>query len=179
MKPSGNTESKIPLIWLILLDLVIKNAERNERFCAVVLHKFSQILLEISEERAASRWGKGLLSAIGLVKQDDISIQFKFLCRALAGYILAQLPEPKGECRTIRKSANAPCKVGQPGGNTECVKVLMGLDFGHSQGKIKECAEAALKQIQDPNNSLHSIKRFLMLFVVQFYTKPFIKNMEC
>nr|CAH7757239.1 unnamed protein product [Callosobruchus chinensis] len=178
IKPSGTTESKIPLIWLILLDLVIKNAERNERFCAVVLHKFSQILLEISEERAASRWGKGLLSAIGLAKQDDISIQFKFLCRALAGYILAQLPEPKGECRTIRKSANDPCKVGQPGGNTECVKVLMGLDFGHSQGKIKECAEAALKQIQDPNNSLHSIRRFLMLFVVQFYTKPFIKDME-
>ncbi|CAH1956914.1 unnamed protein product [Acanthoscelides obtectus] len=177
MKPSGTTESKIPLIWLNLLDLIIKHVDKNEIFCAVVLHKFSQILLEIAEERATSRWGRGLLSAIGLSKQDDTSIDFKFLCKALAGYILAQLPEPKGESRTIRKSANAPCKVGQPGGNTECVKILMGLDFGHSQGKIKECAEAALRQIQDPNNSLHSAKRFIKLFVVQFYTRPYIIDM--
>lgn len=44
---------------------------------------------------------------------------------------------------------NAPAKVGQPGGNTECIKVLMTLDFGQSQGKVKECAELALKQVSE------------------------------
>lgn len=54
----------------------------------------------------------------------------------------------KGEAQVIRKIANAPAKVGQPGGNVECVKVLLTLDFGQSQGKIKDCAELALKQVK-------------------------------
>lgn len=65
----------------------------------------------------------------------------------ILGYLLAQLPEMKGEPQVVRKVANAPAKVGQPGGNTECVKVLLTLDFGQSQGKIKECAELALRQV--------------------------------
>lgn len=64
-----------------------------------------------------------------------------------SGYVLAQLPEMKGQNQVIRRFANAPAKVGQPGGNTECVKVLLTLDFGQSQGKVKECAELALKQV--------------------------------
>ena len=73
--------------------------------------------------------------------------RFKFLCRALAGYVLTQLPEMKGSQQVVRKTANAPSIVGQPGGNTECPKVLLKLDFGHTQGKIKQCAELALKEV--------------------------------
>lgn len=73
--------------------------------------------------------------------------RFKFLCKALAGYVLAQLPEMKGNAQTIRKSANAACTVGQPGGNTEAPKILLKLDMGYTQGKIKECAEVALKEV--------------------------------
>lgn len=73
---------------------------------------------------------------------------FKFLCRAFAGYVLAQLPEMKGNPQIVRHQANAPCTVGQPGGNTECAKVLLKLDFGQSQGQIKDCAELALKQVK-------------------------------
>lgn len=61
--------------------------------------------------------------------------------------MLAQLPEIKGVYQVIRRVANAPAKVGQPGGNTDCVKILLTLDFGQSQGKVKECAELALKQV--------------------------------
>lgn len=74
-------------------------------------------------------------------------ISFRFLCRALSGYVLAQLPDMKGEVQVVRHTAGAPAIVGQPGGNTECVKVLLGLDMGQSQGKIKSCAELALKQV--------------------------------
>lgn len=74
-------------------------------------------------------------------------VSFRFLCRALSGYILAQLPDMKGEVQVVRQTAGAPAIVGQPGGNTECVKVLLGLDMGRSQGKIKSCAELALKQV--------------------------------
>ncbi|KAJ8949813.1 hypothetical protein NQ318_000511, partial [Aromia moschata] len=139
-------EPKLPLIWSSFILLVLQHCNKDEPFCGASLHKFAQILLQISEDKGGSRWGRGLLTAIGLTKQGSLSLSFRFLCRALAGYTLAQLPEMKGEPQVIRRIADAPAKVGQPGGNTECVKVLLTLDFGQSQGKIKECAELALKQ---------------------------------
>lgn len=103
------------------------------------------------------------MGAIGIVKQPQISLRyanaccsafylnvvysFRFLCRALAGYVLAQLPDMRGSSQVVRQKENAPAIVGQSGGNTECVKVLLGLEFGQSQGKIKDCAELALKQV--------------------------------
>lgn len=53
----------------------------------------------------------------------------------------------KGGSQVVRQIENAPAVVGQSGGNTQCVKVLLGLEFGQSQGKIKDCAEFALKQV--------------------------------
>lgn len=62
----------------------------------------------------------------------------------MAGYILAQLPDMKMLPQKVRTVANSPCGVGMPGGNSECPKVLLELDFRQSQGKIKDCAEVAL-----------------------------------
>ncbi|XP_028134145.1 ectopic P granules protein 5 homolog isoform X1 [Diabrotica virgifera virgifera] len=176
IKINESTEPKIPLIWCGFLMLVLQHAEKDEPTSGTILYKFTQILLQICDEKGPSKWGRGLLNVIGLSKQGNVSLDFKFLCRALAGYILAQLPEMKGEPQVIRKFANAPSKVGQSGGNTECVKVLLTMDFGQSQGKIKECAGLALKQIQDSNNSLHNARKFVMLIVKQFYTKPYLTD---
>lgn len=141
------------------------NCQSNERDVSVVLQKFSQLLLQLAAEKGVGGWGKGFLGALGIVKQDTISLRyvfdfycslslqmlclprFKFLCRALAGYLLAQLPDTKGQSRIVRNCADAPGTVGQPGGNTECVKVLLGLDFGQTQGEIKGYAESALKMV--------------------------------
>lgn len=122
------------------------------------------MVLQHAGDKGNSGWSRGLLGAIGLGKQSSLSLKyffflfftkifikyrvsFRFLCRALSGYILAQLPDMKGEVQVVRQTAGAPAIVGQPGGNTECVKVLLGLDMGRSQGKIKSCAELALKQV--------------------------------
>lgn len=69
------------------------------------------------------------------------------MSKSIAAYVLAQLPEMKGSPQTIRKIGIAPAAVGQPGGNIECPKVLLKLDFGYTQGKIKDCAELALKEV--------------------------------
>lgn len=53
----------------------------------------------------------------------------------------------KGNPQTIRQVSNAPSIVGHPGGNVECAKILLKLDFGQSQGQIKDCAEMALRQV--------------------------------
>ncbi|KAJ8984462.1 hypothetical protein NQ317_012528 [Molorchus minor] len=176
IKISDTTESKMPLLWCSFLTLTLQYSDKDEPFCGSILHRFAQILLQISEDKGNSGWGRGLLTAIGLTKQGTLSLNFRFLSRALAGYTLAQLPEMKGEPQIIRREANAPAKVGQPGGNTVCVKVLLTLDFGQSQGKIKDCAELALKQIQDSSNSLHNVRKFILLLVRQFYTKPYLKD---
>lgn len=98
------------------------------------------------------------------------------MCRALGGYVLAQLPEMKGEPQVVRHHPFAPSRVGQTGGNVECTKVLMRLDFGQSQGKIKECEELALNKIQDAENSMHNASKFLELLTKQFYIKPYLKD---
>ncbi|XP_063908736.1 ectopic P granules protein 5 homolog [Zophobas morio] len=171
-----NSESKVPLLWFGILRLALLHCEKDEATTGIILHRFAKILLQLSEDKGSSRWGKGLLSAIGISKQDSISINFRFLCRALGGYILAQLPEMKGEPQVVRKSAYAPARVGQAGGNNECAKVLMSLGFGQSQGKIKECEELALNKIQDAENSMHNASKFLELLVKQFYMKPYLKT---
>ncbi|KAK9871044.1 hypothetical protein WA026_010002 [Henosepilachna vigintioctopunctata] len=178
IKISDTIESKLPLLWIVLLDLSLKHSETNESATGAVLYRFSQILLQISNEKGSSGWGRGFLNVIGITKTASISLPFKFLCRAMGGYILAQLPEMKGQPQVIRKTANANSRVGQPGGNTECVKILLKLDFGQTQGKLKECAELALNQIQDSNNSLHNAKHFLLLLTKHFYNKPYYRDIS-
>ncbi|XP_060530773.1 ectopic P granules protein 5 homolog [Cylas formicarius] len=176
VKVNESTEPKIPLVWFTILRLALDHCDKDETGSAILLYKFAQILLHMSEDKSGSRWGRGILSAIGMARQECVSVNFRFLCRALGGYILAQLPEMKGHPQTVRRTGNAPCGAGQPGGNTECSKVLMVLDFGQSQGKIKDCAVLALNQIQDPGNSLRNSKAFLWLLLKQFYVKPYLRD---
>ncbi|KAF2894637.1 hypothetical protein ILUMI_11535 [Ignelater luminosus] len=178
IKINTSLEDKLPLFWSQLLYLALIHSNIDESTAGLVLYKFSQYLLQITADKGISGWGKGILGAIGIVKQDSLSLKFRFLCRALAGYVLAQLPDTKGVPQIVRYTANASAPVGQPGGNTECVKILLGLDFGQSQGEIKNCAELALKQIQDPANSLHSSRKFLSLLVTQLYMKPYLQEID-
>lgn len=78
--------------------------------------------------------------------------RFRFLCKALAGYVLAQLPERRGEPQSVRCFAGASGPVGQPGGNSECAKVLLKLDAGVAE--LKPHVELALKQVSHPHTDL-------------------------
>ncbi|XP_045481046.1 ectopic P granules protein 5 homolog [Harmonia axyridis] len=178
IKMGDSVENKIPLIWLGILNIALKYCEVDESAAGGCLYKFSQILLQIAEDKGNSSWGRGILSVIGISKADSVSLPFKFLCRALGGYILAQLPEMKGKPQIVRRHSNAPAKVGQPGGNTECAKILLKLDFGQSQGKLKEYAELALNEIQDPTNSLHNVADFLTLMTNEFSDKLYFKDLS-
>lgn len=82
---SESVEPKLPLIWSGFLNLVHQHAEHDEPYCGTILRKFVEILLQISEDKGNSRWGSGLLSVIGLNKQDTSSLCFRFMCKALAG----------------------------------------------------------------------------------------------
>ncbi|KAF5285353.1 hypothetical protein FQA39_LY04452 [Lamprigera yunnana] len=179
MKVEKAIEDKLPLIWSQFLRVALIHSNIDMKSASLIVYKFSQILLQISAEKGLSSWGKGILGAIGIVKSDTLTLRFRFLCRAVAGYVLAQLPETKGQSQIIRITSNAPAVVGQPGGNLECVKVLLGLGMGQAQGEIKSCAELALRQIQDPVNSLHNARTFLSLIVNQLYiSSSYLKDLN-
>ncbi|XP_050307718.1 ectopic P granules protein 5 homolog [Anthonomus grandis grandis] len=171
-------ESKIPLLWSSILNLGLEYSAKDEPTAGALLYRFAKVLLQISEENGSGNWGRGLLNAIGLSKSESASLSFRFICRAMAGYILAQLPEMKVFPQKIRITPNAPSAVGTPGGNVECTKVLLGLDFHQSQGKIKDVAAVALSKIQDPSNSLHNANSFLWMLIRQFYIKPYLRNID-
>ncbi|KAK9711668.1 hypothetical protein QE152_g25341 [Popillia japonica] len=175
IKMNEETEAKVPLLWVDILTMALDYCEIDEACSGMLLHKFGHTLINCAEENEGSKWGRSILGAIGIIK-PTVSIQFRFLCKAVAAYVLAQLPEMKGNPQTVRRIANSPGTVGQPGGNMECPKILLKLDFGYTQGKIKDCAEMALKEIQSPANSLHSVLSFLNMLLNQFYIKSYLRD---
>lgn len=193
---SDTNEFKLPLLWNDFLSIVTDYIQKDEATAGEFLYKFAQHLCQLSDQKENAKWG-GLLGAIGIGKQAPDNLNFRFICRALGGYVMSQLPEAKGNPQRVRTADSSPCAVGQPGGNTEVCKILMKMDFGQNQGKIKECAEKALKQvsflnmsqphmlyttqigvfqIQDPKNSFHNVNAFLRSLLLVFYTKPYLKE---
>lgn len=65
----------MPLIWSDVINLSLKLCESDEPFTGAVLYKFAQILLQVAEDKEGSKWGRGLLGAIGIVKQTTISLK--------------------------------------------------------------------------------------------------------
>lgn len=67
----------MPLLWFDILTAAQKSCEIDEAVAATNLHKFSQILLQNAGAAGSNGWGRGLLGAIGIVKQQQISLKYK------------------------------------------------------------------------------------------------------
>lgn len=145
-------EPKLPLLWreAIKLSLKLCHLGGEDKVANTLRKLVHSHLLPVSESKSGATgggWGRGLLGAIGLMKQGNVSMQFRFLCKALAGYLLAQLPEARRETATVRCFAGASGPVGQPGGNADCAKVLLKLDAGVGTVELKGYVELALRQV--------------------------------
>ncbi|XP_069674865.1 ectopic P granules protein 5 homolog isoform X3 [Periplaneta americana] len=105
IKPTESLEPKLPLLWGKVLVLSLRQCEYSgDRDTAVkCLRKLVQSLLLLAEDRAG---GWGILGAIGLRKQSPLSVRCRLLSRALAVFIMAQLPE--GDPPKVRTTPNAP-----------------------------------------------------------------------
>lgn len=68
-------EPKIPLLWYDILTMTVDYSEMDEPCCAVLLHRFAQVLMSCAEEKEGSKWGRSILGAIGIVK-PTITIQY-------------------------------------------------------------------------------------------------------
>lgn len=68
-------EDQVPLLWSQFLNVAYIYCQINESNTGVVLYKFSQTLLQMISEKGITSWSRGLLGAIGIVKQDNVSIK--------------------------------------------------------------------------------------------------------
>lgn len=71
---SEAVEAKIPLLWFDILTAAGKSCEIDEAAAAANLYKFSFVLLQHAGEKGGNGWGRGLLGAIGIVKQQQITL---------------------------------------------------------------------------------------------------------
>lgn len=73
---SENTETKLPLLWWTILKYSLIICHADESTAAIILHNFAQNLINMVDTKGPSGWGRGLLNAIGLNKQNVPSITY-------------------------------------------------------------------------------------------------------
>lgn len=79
VKVTEETEPKLPLIWSDIINLSLKYVEIDEARCGTLLYQFTQLLIQLSEDKEGSKWGRSLLGAIGIVKTNSMSLKYVFI----------------------------------------------------------------------------------------------------
>lgn len=68
-------EPKLPLLWSSVLCLALEGCAIDTVVVRNCLQKFAEVLLEQSGDKNTSRWGQGLLGALGIMKQPQMSLK--------------------------------------------------------------------------------------------------------
>jgi len=183
-------EPKLPLLWGKVLSLSLRQCEYSGD-CGIAvrcLRKLVQSLMQLAEDRTG---GWGILGAIGLRKNSPLSVRCRLLSRALAVFILAQLPE--GDPPKVRTTPNAPGQLlltsvstdrgSSPDGasqlfpSTEAVKALNSLESlvnsKHYQ-ELRSSVEHAVKLATDPSNSLHNASYILGVLATDLFQHKYL-----
>lgn len=109
IKLRRESETKMPLLWHKILRLAVRQvyyATGPLRDLAKQLSFLAASLHSLGEDKASS----GLLGAIGFGKKSQLSVKFRFICRALEAFLLAQMPSNA----PLRLEAKAPGYVREP-----------------------------------------------------------------
>lgn len=82
LKLNESMEPKLPVLWLVILKLSIQSCRSDEPGTSLALRRFSEILSHHSEEKglSGSLWRRGILGAIGIGKQPQISLKCDSSC---------------------------------------------------------------------------------------------------
>ncbi|RZF35978.1 hypothetical protein LSTR_LSTR005391 [Laodelphax striatellus] len=185
IKLEPQLEAKTVLLLREAVRLSYEQCNRSEDSTAGIsqLTKLVTILNTFAEHKSGS-WS--LLGAIGIRKQPTISNRFRLICRIIAAYILAQLPDVKGVPESsksnVRIKEHAPgCVSFTNGGeitpNAEALKALAHLEslvFDKDYIDLKNICETGILQIQQPENSLHNAHSVISSLASELYTDAFL-----
>jgi len=109
LKVRREFEFKLTLLWHKILQLSVRQvyyASGPLNDLAKQLSFLASSLHSLGEDKASS----GLLGAIGLGKKSQLSVKFRFMCRALEAFLLAQMPSNA----LLRLEPKAPGYVREP-----------------------------------------------------------------
>ncbi|XP_026298515.1 ectopic P granules protein 5 homolog isoform X2 [Apis mellifera] len=185
IRPTNINEEKLPLLWAKTCELAYRQCQYNEntRIAARALKSLARSLLTIADDGGQ---GWGILGAIGLKKNSNLSMRCKFLSRAIGVYCLAQLPESKSEHQMIRFTPHSPgvalSKISEPDiieirPNSEAIKgmqSLEGLVLNKQYVTLKGDIERSIKLIRDPANSLHNATIIIGILTTELYNQRYL-----
>jgi len=180
MKVKRAFESKVVLLWHKILQLSV----RQVYYATGPLHDLTKQLSflasslhSLGEDKAST----GLLGAIGFGKKSQLSVQFRFMCRALEAFLLAQMPSNL----LLRLEARAPGYVREPkrtkqqasGGRVisstaeaeQALSNLESLRINKQYTSLAECILEAHTFIANPLHSLMEGPQFVAKLVRQLF----------
>lgn len=173
-------ETKVTLLWHKILQLAVRQVYYGTgplNDLAKQLSFLASSLHSLGEDKASS----GLLGAIGLGKKSQLSVKFRFMCRALEAFLLAQMPsnsllrleaKAAGYVREPRKT-----KQSAPGGRVvsstaEAEQALTSLETLRSNKHYSALGEHIIQAHSFIANPLHSLMdgpQFVVTLVQQLF----------
>ncbi|XP_049842891.1 ectopic P granules protein 5 homolog isoform X1 [Schistocerca gregaria] len=171
VKPGESVEAKLALLWGRCLMLAQRQCEFSEDTEGAIscLRTLVSRLLALAEDRT---WGSTLLGAIGLRRPAPVTNKCRLLSRAVAVFVLAQLPD--GEQPFVRTTPSAPGALSMPvimsrsTGSVDqtvpnpsaqalsALSQLEALATNKAYQDLKPAVELAVRLAVDPDSSLHS-----------------------
>ncbi|XP_051171464.1 ectopic P granules protein 5 homolog isoform X2 [Leptopilina boulardi] len=185
IKPMESFESKLPLLWAKVLELIYRQCQYSENMTVAIraLKGLARALLTIADD-AGQGWG--ILGAIGIRKGSQISIRCKYLSRAISVYCLAQMPESKSEQQVVRFTPHSPgvaplrsndSDLMEIRPSTDAVKAMQTLEallINKQYLELKGDIEQAIRLIRDSANSLHNAVAVVGTLTGEIYNQRYL-----
>lgn len=173
-------ETKVTLLWHKILELSVRQvyyASGPLQDLTKQLSFLASYLHSLGEDKSSA----GLLGAIGFGKKSQLSVQFRFMCRALEAFLLAQMPSNS----LLRLEAKAPGYVREPkrtkqlapGGRVisstaeaeQALNNLETLRVNKQYASLAEHIMEAYSFIANPLNSLMEGPQFVVMLVRRLF----------
>ncbi|XP_050538200.1 ectopic P granules protein 5 homolog isoform X2 [Daktulosphaira vitifoliae] len=174
VKPNNISENKLPLIWSLTLRLSSFEDDHTSNYLLRISAAANQL--------AQFKQSWSLFDAIRLQKQTNITTKCRVLCRALAAFIHAQLPENKSSRKQfIRQDANAPGGFSSNNNDfvtsMECLKATCALEALKQDRQYSDCniaIDIAIKDIKGSHSCMKYGEQFVIKLAKCLYTDNFI-----
>ncbi|XP_066590073.1 ectopic P granules protein 5 homolog isoform X2 [Prorops nasuta] len=178
-------EMKLPLLWAKACELAYRQCQYSENtvIAARALKGLARALLIMADDVGQ---GWGILGAIGLRKNSQLSIRCKFLSRAIAVYCLAQLPESKSEQQLVRFTPHSPgvapvrtseSDTMETRPSAEAIKAMQSLEgllLNKQYAELKSDIERSIRLIRDSANSLHNAVCVVGTLTTELYNQRYL-----
>lgn len=134
----------------------------NPRSVYKTLEDFCSTLLVLGEDKAA---GGGLLGAFGFGKKSQVSVRFRFCCRAMSAFVSSKMTEG-GVVRLVPAEPDDRPSVT----SVQALSKLKALQGNRAYAALSHEIDQALQIVQDPSRTLRDSISVIQMLVNYFYS---------